>query len=136
MRRAIIWASVAAVLLTIIVVVIVAMVLPRLRSSLITAMLPSGGATYPSAPAMPAVVATPVEELLSQHEAFLKSNVPTAHAALQPGLSDAEIDAIENQHSFKLTADLRALYRWHNGTAPGANVDAFPNHQFVPLDVA
>jgi cell wall assembly regulator SMI1 len=97
---------------------------------------PSPGQMYPPAPAMPPPVSTPVEALLSQYESFLKSKAPAVFAALQPGLTDAEIDALEMKHGLKLTADLRGLYRWRNGTRPSANLDAFPNHQFVPLDVA
>jgi hypothetical protein len=98
--------------------------------------VPSPEEMYPPAPAMPPAVSTPIEDLLSQHEAFLKSKAPRVFSSLQPGLSDAEIDALETKHGLKLTSDLRALYRWRNGTPPGANVDAFPNHRFVPLDVA
>ncbi|MBW3538979.1 MAG: SMI1/KNR4 family protein [Planctomycetes bacterium] len=84
---------------------------------------------------MPPAVSTPVENLLSQYEAFLKSKAPSVLSALQPGLTDSEIDALERQHGVKLTSDLRALYRWRNGTPRSANIDAFPDHQFVPLDV-
>jgi len=85
---------------------------------------------------MPPTVATEVEDLLAQYEAFLKTKTSAVFSALQPGLSDTKIDAIEKEYHLKLTDDLRALYCWHNGTQLTANVDAFPNHQFVPLDVA
>jgi cell wall assembly regulator SMI1 len=98
--------------------------------------VPSPEEMYPQAPAMPPIVTTPVEDLLAQYEAFLRSNVPTVLSALQAGLPDSEIDTLEGQHSVKLPADLRALYRWRTGTPRSANVDAFPNHEFVPLDVA
>ncbi len=91
---------------------------------------------YPPAPTMPATVPTPVEDLLAEYEAFLRSDCPTVFTALQPGLSDARIDELEQSHGLKLTDDLRALYKWHNGTPRSANVDAFPNHEFIPFDVA
>ena len=91
---------------------------------------------YPQAPTMPPIVVTPVEELLSQYETFLKVKAPVVFASLQPGLTDSEIDVMEQKYSLKLPPDIRALYRWRNGTASTANVEAFPDHRFVPLDVA
>jgi cell wall assembly regulator SMI1 len=117
--------------------VVLAVVLLRVvGTSMVGWLLPSPEGMYPTAPAMPPVVSTRVEDLLSQYEAFLKSKAPAVFSALQPGLSDSEIDALEARHGLKLTPDLRALYRWHNGTPRSANVQAFPNHEFVPLDVA
>ncbi len=116
------------------VVVLVRMKGPAMLSSFLPT--PSPDEMYPPAPAMPPVVAVPVEDLLATYEAFLKAKAPSVLAALQPGLSDSEIDKLEAAHSIKLTSDLRALYRWRNGTPRSANVDTFPNHKFVPLDVA
>ena len=98
--------------------------------------VPSPEKMYPQAPAMPPIVTTPVEDLLSQYESFLGSNAPTVLSALQSGLTDSEIDTLERQHGLKLPADLRSLYRWRNGTPRSANIDVFPDHEFVPLDVA
>jgi cell wall assembly regulator SMI1 len=91
---------------------------------------------YPLAPTMPPTVSTAIEDLLARHEAFLKEKVPTAFSALQPGLSDSQIDALEAKYGLKLTSDLRALYRWHNGTNQNAFIDVFPNHSLVSLEVA
>lgn len=99
-------------------------------------LLPTPGDMYPPAPPMPVVVAESAEELLGRYEALLADEAPTVLAALQPGLSDEEIDAIEAQHGVTLPPDLRALYRWRNGTAAGSNLNAFPDHRFVPLDAA
>ena len=108
------------------------------RLTLITSLIPTPppGSMYPAAPPMPAAVPTPVEDLLSQHEAFLKSHAPATGAALLPGLTDLQIDALEATYSVKLTPDLRALYRWHNGSNPASSLSAFPDHLFIPLDTA
>lgn len=95
--------------------------------------VPSPDEMYPPAPAMPPVVAEPIEDLLSAYETFLEANTSDVFAALQPGLSDSEIDELEAAHSINLTDDLRALYRWRNGTPRSAHIDAFPDHEFVPL---
>jgi cell wall assembly regulator SMI1 len=134
MRRAL-----SAVGIILVAIVALAILLLRIEGpSMLSSFLPvlSPEEMYPPAPAMPSIVSTRAEELLAQYEAFLSSKAPTVFSALQPGLSDAEIDAIEQKHNLKLTDDLRSLYRWRNGTPRTANVDAFPNHQFVPLDVA
>jgi hypothetical protein len=133
--RRILVAGVVAIL----ILVVAAVVLVRWKgAAMLISVLPAPlpGDLYPRAPAMPPVVAVPVEDLLSRYEAFLQAKATSVFASLQPGLSDSEIDKLEVVHSIKLTSDLRALYRWRNGTPRNANVDAFPNHEFVPLDVA
>ena len=49
-----------------------------------------------------------------------------------PGLSDAQIDAIMKNVSFDLPDDLRALYRWKNGSDQGASFLG-PVIQMLPL---
>jgi cell wall assembly regulator SMI1 len=98
---------------------------------------PSPAQLYPPAPPMPAVIADSADHLLAKYEQIIKERSPALLAALQPGLTDAEIDALESKDGFKLPADLRALYRWHNGAAPSATTaDVFPDHRFIPLDQA
>ena len=96
--------------------------------------VPSPGELYPVAPTMPLVVAEPIEQLLFQYERILAEHSPTVFTALQPGLTDAQIDALESKHQFKLTPDLRALYRWRNGMPYTTDIYTFPDHCFVPLD--
>ncbi len=96
----------------------------------------SRGEIYPAAPKMPQAVSTSIDELLATYEQTLRERAPQVLVTLQPGLNDAEIDALEKEHHFKLTADLRALYRWRNGSALASNVTAFPDHHFVLLDRA
>ncbi len=98
--------------------------------------IPSREQLYPPAPPMPIAVSGPVEDLLATYENSLRGDAPAVLAALQPGLSDAEIDQLEQEHGVKLTADLRALYRWRNGTPRFPGIAAFPNHEFVPLEDA
>jgi cell wall assembly regulator SMI1 len=91
---------------------------------------------YPPTPVMPAVVSASVEELLGEYEAFLKADVPAMWSALRPGLGDGEIDELEQRHGVKLTEDLRALYRWRDGTSAASTLNAFPDRRFVPLGEA
>ncbi len=48
-------------------------------------------------------------------EAAIDAVEPRVLADYNPGLSDARIDAIMKNASFKLPDDLRALYKWKNG---------------------
>jgi hypothetical protein len=119
-----------------IVVVLVMGALIPWRGMVIRMLLPPPGNLYPHAPPMPAVVAESPDQFLAQYERILTERAPNVLAALQPGLTDAEIDALEAKHQFELTPDLRSLYRWRNGTPRAASICAFPNHEFVPLDQA
>ena len=123
------------ILIAVVVVLVIGAFVPW-REMVIRILLPPPGNLYPPAPPMPAVVAESPDQLLAQYERILMERAPNVLAALQPGLTDAEIDALEAKHQFKLTPDLRSLYRWRNGTPRTANICAFPNHEFVPLDQA
>jgi cell wall assembly regulator SMI1 len=94
----------------------------------------------PPAAAMPAVVPETMDELLAKLDAVLLAKAPAVAAALRTGLTDAQIDALEQQGGFKLTDELRALYRWHNGMpatgAGGTPAEFIPIHRFLPLDEA
>jgi cell wall assembly regulator SMI1 len=96
--------------------------------------IPAPGEMYPHASRMPPVVPETVGELLARFERILQDRCPAALASLQPGLSDAEIDALEAKHQFKLPPDLRALYRWRNGARAQNAQQVFADHWFVPLD--
>ncbi len=82
---------------------------------------------------MPAVVQTSAAELLQELEQQLRANFPTIAATLQPGLSDAEITALETQGGFKLSEDLRAFYRWHNGMQTNTTLTFITGHYFPSL---
>ena len=65
---------------------------------------------------------------------MLDSNAPLVAGGLQPGLSDAQIAVLESQEGFRLSNDLRALYRWHNGIATNNTIGLLPGQRFLPLD--
>jgi cell wall assembly regulator SMI1 len=71
---------------------------------------------YPKAVALPQAVPDSIESLLNSYEIYLRENVPKAFESLNPGLSDEQITELEKKHDFVLNEDMRALYRWHNGS--------------------
>jgi hypothetical protein len=54
--------------------------------------------------------------------------------SLQPDLTDAQISALEEQGGFKLSDELRMLYRWHNGISTNSTFGLLPGQRFLPLD--
>lgn len=90
---------------------------------------------YPLPRAMPEVVEEDVETALRRLQAALAAHAPAVLSALQPGLTDDEVAALEAEHRVRLTDDLRALYRWRNGS-PDSTAGLVPSHWFVPLGLA
>jgi cell wall assembly regulator SMI1 len=133
MRRRVI---IILVLLAGVTVAVIATAFVVLRNVGVEMFAPSRAFFYPPAPTMPAPVATSIEELLARYEKLLAAAAPNVLSSLQPGLTDAQIDALEAKHGFKLTPDLRALYRWRNGTPRNVVMNAFPDHGFAPLEEA
>jgi cell wall assembly regulator SMI1 len=91
---------------------------------------------YPSPGAMPAVVEGDVGAVLQRFERALSEHAPGVLLSLQPGLSDDEIAAIESRYRVRLTDELRALYRWRNGSSEEARAELVPGYWFLPLDQA
>ncbi len=89
---------------------------------------------YPRPVDIPPRTIRPLTELLAEYEAATKQLSPSAHAALQPGLSEIALDELERKYSIVLSSDMRTLYLWKNGT--GSFLDVFPYRRFVPLDEA
>ena len=89
---------------------------------------------YPKPNGLPSVVSQTTEQLLARLQAVLETNAPVVASALQPGLSDAQIAALESQGGFRLSDDLRALYRWHNGITRTSTIGLLAGQRFVPLD--
>jgi hypothetical protein len=89
---------------------------------------------YPKPRGLPPVVGQTTSELLARLQSVLESNAPVVASALQPGLSDAQIAALESQGRFRLSDDLRALYRWHNGIDRNSAIWLTAGQRFVPLD--
>jgi len=88
----------------------------------------------PKPHSLPPVVADTTEQLLASLQGALQTNAPALAKSLQPGLSDAQISALETQGGFHLSDDLRALYRWHNGMATNSIIGLLPGQRFLPLD--
>ena len=55
-------------------------------------------------------------ENLRRIEAWKQEHDPAGAAALRPGLTDAQIDALTQKAGVVLPEEVRALYRWHDGT--------------------
>ena len=89
---------------------------------------------YPKPRSLPPVVSQTTEQLLTRLQTVLETNAPIVAAALQPGLSDAQIVALELQGGFRLSDDVRALYRWHNGIVKTSRIGLLPGQRFVPLE--
>jgi cell wall assembly regulator SMI1 len=91
---------------------------------------------YPAAPTMPAVTSRPMDQLLIELEAFLKTQAPKVLEQMQPGISNEELAKLEQQAGIQFADDIRALYRWHNGSrSRDPQFDGpIPGHRFVPLD--
>jgi len=94
---------------------------------------------YPVAPAMPPEVPESMTQILTRLEQALQTNAPFVLAELQPGLSDSEIALLERQNGITLPEDIKAIYRWHNGSPQATNnlpIDFIPTHRFMPLHEA
>ena len=91
---------------------------------------------YPRPAKGPAALTGDVEAALARFEAALAAHAPGVLCALRPGLADERIRAIEREYGLRLTDDLRALYRWRDGSASDDGVDLIPGHWFVPLEEA
>jgi hypothetical protein len=89
---------------------------------------------YPKPRVLPPVVSQTTEQLLARLQAVLETNAPMVARFLQPGLSDAQISALEGQGRFQLSEDLRALYRWRNGMPTNSSVGLLSGQRFLPLD--
>ncbi len=91
---------------------------------------------YPKPRGLPPVVDQTTQDLLARLQLVLEKRATPIALSLQPGLSDAEITGLEAEGGFRLSDDLRALYRWRNGMRPGSNAELLPGHRFVPLQEA
>jgi cell wall assembly regulator SMI1 len=75
-----------------------------------------------------------VQLLLERMERWLAANRPAYFAGLQPGITDAQLDAFEARFSLKLPAAFRALYHWRNGQADGNYKSLQMNRMLSPLE--
>lgn len=88
---------------------------------------------YPKPKNLPPAVSQGVEQLLARLQAALETNAPAVVQALQPGLSEPQISALEAQGGFRLSSDLKAFYRWHNGMGTNTILGLLPGQRFLPL---
>lgn len=91
---------------------------------------------YPRPRSMPDAVDENIDATLKRFEDALQQHAPDVLAALQPGLPDERIRAIESRYRLRLTDDLRALYRWRNGSSTDEQIELIPGHRFLPLEYA
>jgi cell wall assembly regulator SMI1 len=89
---------------------------------------------YPKPRDLPPVVTETVEQLLAHLQAALETNAPAVIQALKPGLPDAEISTLEEKGRFRLSGDLRAFYRWHDGMVTNTALGLLPSQRFLPLE--
>lgn len=76
----------------------------------------------------------PHRPLIERMDAWLAANRANYRTALQPGVSDGELDAFEAKFSLKLPEAFRALYRWRNGQ-PNSSFDSLQdNRMFSSLE--
>ncbi len=90
---------------------------------------------YPKPGKMPPTVSQTTDELLARLQGVLEKRAAHVSLSLQPGISDARIRELEARGKFRLSEELRALYRWHNGmTTTNGSGDLIPMAWFMPLD--
>lgn len=91
---------------------------------------------YPAPGPMSEIVPEEIGRAIARFEAAISAHAPGVLSSLQPGLSDAEIASIESRYRLRLTDELRAFYRWRNGSAAEVTAELVPGHRFVPLEEA
>ncbi len=77
-----------------------------------------------------------MKQLLDNLQRCIESRFPGTAARLNPGASDAQIDAFERAIGCALPVELRALYRWHDGQSTGDGpyvIGLFFGLPFLPL---
>ncbi len=75
-----------------------------------------------------------VAALLHKMDRWLASHRPDYYTLLQPGASEAELDAFEVRLSLKLPEAFRQLYRWRNGQDAGSDDPLEFNRTFMTLE--
>ena len=76
-----------------------------------------------------------LDAALAALDAWLREHNPVAAAALRPGLDDEEIDRLTADLPCHLPLEARRLYRWRDGSPPGAP-PLFWRHRFIGLEEA
>jgi cell wall assembly regulator SMI1 len=93
---------------------------------------------YPVASKMPPVVDQSIDDIVAKIEREMEVKAPKVLAEFQSGLSESEISKHERDAGVTLPDDIKALYRWHNGSATRDPriCGLIPGNRFMPLDEA
>lgn len=91
---------------------------------------------YPRPGIMPAALDEDLDGALARFQAALAEHAPAVLEGLSPGLSDEDIRAIEDRYRLRLTGEMRAFYRWRNGSPREMPGELIPGKWFVPLEEA
>jgi cell wall assembly regulator SMI1 len=75
-----------------------------------------------------------LEALIERLDRWLATNRPDYYALLQPGATDADLDAVETQFAVKLPAAFRELYRWRDGQDSMSFAPLQMNRSFMRLE--
>jgi len=78
------------------------------------------------------------EATLAGLELWLRAEFPEVAEKLRPGLTDSEIDAMlaDAGFAYALPAEVRQLYRWHDGMEAEGGLPLIWYHRFLSLEEA
>ena len=72
--------------------------------------------------------------LIERVDRWLAAKRPEFYARLQPGVTNAALDAFESRFALRLPEAFRAFYRWRNGQEPTCNASFHGNRMFSSLE--
>lgn len=75
-----------------------------------------------------------VATLIERADRWLAMNRPDYYARLQPGATDAVLDAFESHFSLRLPEAFRLFYKWRNGQDAHCNASFEDNRMFSSLE--
>src|SRR5947209_14102249 len=75
-----------------------------------------------------------VQAVIERLDCWLAVHRPAYYARLQPGVSEAALDAFEFRFSLRLPEAFRLFYRWRNGQEPTCSASFQGNRTFAPLE--
>ena len=74
------------------------------------------------------------EQLIQQLDGLLSELRPDYNARLQPGVSEEQLDGLEDVLPAELPDSFRSLYRWKNGQPDYPFEALYGNWSFLPLE--
>jgi len=75
-----------------------------------------------------------IQALIERMDRWLAAHRPDYYAKLQPGVTDAQLDAFEERFALTLPTEFRQLYRWRNGQHPYYFKALQGNRMFMSLE--